>query len=97
MEKPDMNAIPDKPGVYLFKDRKEQIIYVGKALSLRKRLTSYFDSSLKPVKTERMLKRAAALDYIITNNEVEALLLEANMIKTEKQKQFRDTTWLSVH
>jgi len=86
LEKPDMNAIPDKPGVYLFKDRKEQIIYVGKALSLRKRLTSYFDSSLKPVKTERMLKRAAALDYIITNNEVEALLLEANMIKTEKPR-----------
>ena len=86
MKKPDMNAIPDKSGVYLFKDRNGQIIYVGKALSLRKRLTSYFDNSPKPVKTERMLKRAAALDYIITSNEVEALLLEANMIKTEKPR-----------
>ncbi|HCW93185.1 MAG TPA: hypothetical protein DHM44_05845 [Flexistipes sinusarabici] len=86
MKKTDMNAIPDKPGVYLFKDRREQIIYVGKALSLRRRLASYFDSSPKPVKTERMLKRALSLDYIITNNEVEALLLEANMIKTEKPR-----------
>lgn len=86
MKKPDMNAIPDEPGVYLFKDRKEQIIYVGKALSLKKRIASYFDSSPKPIKTEKMLNTAASLDYIITSNEVEALLLEANMIKTEKPK-----------
>lgn len=86
MKKPDLNEIPDKAGVYLFKDNKGQIVYAGKALSLRKRLTSYFDNSPKPVKTERMLKRASKLDYIITSNEVEALLLEANIIKTEKPR-----------
>lgn len=86
MEKPDLSVIPDKPGVYLYKDSKNRIVYVGKALSLRKRITSYFDSSHKSIKTHHMLQSARNLDYIITANEVEALLLEANLIKTEKPK-----------
>lgn len=77
---------PDLPGVYTFLDKNGTIIYVGKALSLVKRLKSYFDSSLKAAKTIKMLELVKDVKYYVTNNETEALLLEASFIKTEKPR-----------
>lgn len=77
---------PDLPGVYTFLDKNGTIIYVGKALSLIKRLKSYFDSSLKAAKTIKMLELVKDVKYYVTNNETEALLLEASFIKTEKPR-----------
>lgn len=75
-----------KPGVYIFLDGKGKPIYVGKAKSLRQRLSSYFNATAKTIKTERMLAVARDLRTIVTENEVEAFLLEANLIKTEMPK-----------
>jgi excinuclease ABC subunit C len=82
----NLDEIPDQPGVYTFLDKSGKILYVGKAVSLKKRIASYFNSSDKSPKTLQMLSNAHELKYIITTNEVEALLLENNIIKTEKPK-----------
>lgn len=83
----ELKKLPDKPGVYLMKDDKGQIIYVGKAISLRKRVRQYFQPSKnKPIKVENMVKNIAEFEYIITDNEVEALILESNLIKKHKPK-----------
>ena len=74
--------LPDKPGVYLFKDASDQVIYVGKAKSLKKRVLSYVTSSAElPYKTAKMMKKAKGLDYILTATENEAFILESNLIK----------------
>ncbi|MGC8925988.1 MAG: excinuclease ABC subunit UvrC [Calditerrivibrio sp.] len=82
----NLDEIPDNPGVYTFIDKNGKILYVGKAISLKKRLSSYFNSSPKSPKTVQMLSLAHEVRYIITTNEVEALLLENNIIKNEKPK-----------
>lgn len=82
----NLEEIPDNPGVYTFIDKNGKILYVGKAISLKKRLSSYFNSSPKSPKTIQMLSFAHEVRYIITTNEAEALLLENNIIKNEKPK-----------
>ncbi len=82
----NLSDIPASPGVYLFLGRNERILYVGKAKSLRQRLSSYFNAQKKSVKTEKMLAVALGLRTIVTTNEVEAFLLESNLIKTEQPK-----------
>ncbi len=82
----NLSDISTKSGVYMFIDEKERVIYVGKAKSLRQRLSSYFNSGVKSIKTEKMLTHARSLKTIVTENEVEAFLLEANLIKTEMPK-----------
>jgi len=75
--------LPDAPGVYLFKDQSGHVIYVGKAKNLKKRVLSYFrPSSELPHKTAIMMNRAKNLDYIITESENEAIILESNLIKS---------------
>lgn len=75
-------ALPDAPGVYLFKDRSGRVIYVGKAKSLRKRVLSYFKPPADlPDKTAWMMRRARGLDHILTSSEKEAFILESNLIK----------------
>ena len=90
MSKPKFQInLPDistKPGVYMFIDSKDRVIYVGKAKNLRNRLSSYFNASVKTIKTEKMLTHAVNVKTIVTENEVEAFLLEANLIKTEMPK-----------
>ncbi len=83
----DLKILPDRPGVYLMKDINGKIIYVGKAVSLRHRVRSYFQSSrnLSP-KTQSMVKQVDRLEYITVNTEVEALVLECNFIKEERPK-----------
>lgn len=85
MEK--VRNVPQNPGVYLLKDQKERVIYVGKAKNLRNRLKSYFQRplDLDPRKMS-MVKLVTDLSYIITKNELEALILEATLIKQYKPK-----------
>jgi len=73
--------LPDKPGVYIFKDAEEKILYVGKAKSLKKRVKSYFKEELDSDKTRIMMKHFHSLEYIVTDTEKEALILESNLIK----------------
>ncbi len=74
---------PQKPGVYIMKDTQEKVIYIGKAKNLHKRIKSYFlKDSIKPRdKTSILVSRIRKIDYIITDNEIEAFLLESNLIK----------------
>ncbi len=82
-----IDKLPFKPGVYLMKDEKSNIIYVGKARSLKKRVRQYFQSyKTKSTKTKVMVKNIRDFEYIITDNEIEALILEANLIKKHKPK-----------
>jgi len=75
-------SLPEDPGVYLFKDRSGQVIYVGKAKNLKKRVLSYFKSSGDfPQKTLVMMRRARTLDFILTTTDKEAFILESNLIK----------------
>lgn len=78
----ELKKLPGKPGVYLMHDENDTIIYVGKAISLRNRVRSYFRASTnKSPKIERMVERIARFEYIVTDSELEALVLENNLIK----------------
>jgi len=76
-----LKQIPDKPGVYMMKDDSGQIIYVGKARSLRKRVRSYFRKGNQSYKTSIMIDYIDDFDYIVTDTEMESYILEANLIK----------------
>ncbi|MCF6460693.1 excinuclease ABC subunit UvrC [Clostridium sp. Cult3] len=83
----ELKKLPDKPGVYIMKDKDGEIIYVGKAISLKNRVRQYFRSSKNdPPKVKTMVKHIEEFEYIIVDNEVEALILEANLIKKHKPK-----------
>ncbi len=81
MQRPDPVSIPLTPGVYMYKDARGRIIYVGKARVLRRRVLSYFRQEGLPAKTLAMLSHAVTMEFITTTTEKEALLLEANCIK----------------
>ena len=83
--KDKIKNIPESPGVYKFFSKKE-IIYIGKAKNLKKRTSSYFGKSLKDRKTNQIRKLTDHIEVFITNNEVEALLLEQNLIKENKPR-----------
>jgi excinuclease ABC subunit C len=78
--------LPDAPGVYLFKDRRGKILYAGKARSLRKRVASYFNKGPEVTKTEALLGSWEELETIVTNTELEALLLENALIKKHRPR-----------
>lgn len=78
----ELKKLPDKPGVYLMKDNTGHIIYVGKAVVLKNRVRQYFQSSKNhSIKVKKMVQHIASFEYIITRSEVEALVLECNLIK----------------
>ena len=82
----ELKKLPNKPGVYIMHDKNDKIIYVGKAISLKRRVTSYFR---KTKKTQRILNMVALIDhfeYIVCDNEAEALVLECNLIKKNMPK-----------
>ena len=79
--KKDLDLIPDRPGVYIFRNRSGRVIYVGKAVSLPNRLRSYFQPRGLIERIRRMTEEAARLEYIVTDTEAEALVLECNLIK----------------
>ncbi|RKY16877.1 MAG: excinuclease ABC subunit UvrC [Planctomycetota bacterium] len=78
--------LPDLPGIYIFKDAEGRAIYIGKAASLKSRVASYFRSGRKDAKTEALLSNAVSLDYTVTDSEIEALILEADLIKKFKPR-----------
>ena len=83
----ELKKLPAKPGVYLMHDERDEIIYVGKAISLRNRVRQYFQSSRnKGAKIEQMVTHIARFEYIVTDSELEALVLESNLIKEHRPK-----------
>ncbi len=83
----ELKKLPTSPGVYLMHDEKDEIIYVGKAISLKNRVRQYFQTSRKrTAKIEQMVSRVKRFEYIITDSEVEALILECNLIKEHRPK-----------
>ena len=80
MQRPDTAEIPDAPGAYMWRDIHGQVMYVGKAKSLRKRVNSYFGNDLAP-RTQAMVDASESVEWIVTESEVAALLLEYSLIK----------------
>ena len=80
-------TLPTNPGVYLMKDKDGNVIYVGKAINLKNRVRSYFRTQPKEaVKTRALVRHIEDLEYIIVDNETEALVLECNLIKKYRPK-----------
>ena len=80
--KQTLSQIPDAPGVYMMVGADERILYIGKAVSLRSRVRSYFqDSAAHHIRTQAMVERVHDVRTLVVTNEVEALILEANLIK----------------
>ena len=84
--KKQINDLPKKPGVYIFRNINKKIIYIGKALSLKSRVKSYFLKTRQTPKTKVLVSQIADLGYIIVNSELEALVLEAKLIKQYRPK-----------
>lgn len=83
----ELKKLPGKPGVYIMHGEKDEIIYVGKAVSLKNRVRQYFQSSRnKGAKIERMVTHITRFEYIVTDSELEALVLECNLIKEHRPK-----------
>ena len=85
--KEQLKTLPAKPGIYLFKDKSGKVIYVGKAASLRQRVRSYFSAphTLEP-KLQKLMSRVQNLDFIVTDSEQEAIILECNLIKKNRPR-----------
>ena len=81
-----VNNLPTKPGVYLMKDGRGEVIYVGKAINLRSRVRSYFHNSVSHPKVIRLVQQIEEIDFISTGSELEALILEMNLIKRHRPK-----------
>lgn len=87
VEKPAAFSIPEGPGSYIFRDHNSRVIYVGKAKSLRSRVSSYFNNEAQlPIKTQAMLASASSIEWIQVASEVEALILEYNLIKEHRPR-----------
>ena len=85
VQRPPAGTIPDAPGSYQFKDRDGRVIYVGKAKSLRSRLSNYFVRNL-PIRTAQMVASAESVEWIQVDNDVEALMLEYSLIKLHRPR-----------
>ena len=86
MDNTFLDTLPTSPGVYKMLDEENNIIYVGKAGNLKKRVSSYFMKSNHSLKNQRLISKIKDIDYQITSNEQDALLLENNLIKEYKPK-----------
>ena len=83
----ELKKLPGQPGVYIMHDARDEIIYVGKAISLKNRVRQYFQSSRgKTAKIQQMVSRIARFEYIVTDSELEALVLECNLIKEHRPR-----------
>ena len=81
-----LKMLPDKPGVYIMHDVDDKIIYVGKAVNLKRRVKSYFRKTDKTERIKRMVSLIDHFEYIVVDNEAEALILECNLIKKNRPK-----------
>lgn len=84
--KEELKKLPDKPGVYIMRDRDNNIIYVGKAVVLKNRVRQYFRKTNKTARIQKMVSLIDHFEYIVTDNEAEALILECNLIKKNRPK-----------
>ena len=84
--KAELKKLPSKPGVYIMRDKNDAIIYVGKAVSLKNRVSQYFRKTNKTVRIQRMVSLIDHFEYIVVDNEAEALILECNLIKKNMPK-----------
>lgn len=82
----EIKKLPSKPGVYIMRDKNDTIIYVGKAISLKNRVSQYFRKTNKTVRIQRMVSLIDHFEYIVVDNEAEALILECNLIKKNMPK-----------
>lgn len=83
----ELSKLPDQPGVYIMHDKNDVIIYIGKAISLRKRVHQYFQPSHdEGIKKKQMVQHIAWFEYVVTDSELEALILECNLIKEHRPK-----------
>ncbi len=82
----ELKKLPNKPGVYLMHDKENNIIYVGKAVSLKNRVRQYFRKNNKTARIEKMVSLIDHFEYIVVDNEAEALILECNLIKKNRPK-----------
>lgn len=84
--KEELKKLPGKPGVYIMRDKDNNILYIGKAVSLKNRVRQYFMKNNKTVRIEKMVSLIDHFEYIVTDNEAEALILECNLIKKHRPK-----------
>ena len=82
----ELKKLPNKPGVYIMRDKDNNIIYVGKAISLKNRVRQYFRKNNKTARIEKMVSLIDHFEYIVVDNEAEALILECNLIKKNRPK-----------
>ncbi|MDR1665194.1 MAG: GIY-YIG nuclease family protein, partial [Clostridiales bacterium] len=83
----ELKKIPNRPGVYIMKDENDAVIYVGKAVDLHNRVRNYFQASAQQnPKTYYLVSNIRTFEYIVTENEIEALILECNLIKLHRPK-----------
>ena len=82
----ELKKLPNKPGVYIMRDKEDTIIYVGKAISLKNRVRQYFRKNDKTARIEKMVSLIDHFEYIVVDNEAEALILECNLIKKNRPK-----------
>ncbi len=82
----ELKKLPDKPGVYVMRDKDDTIIYVGKAISLKNRVRQYFRKNERTPRIEKMVSLIDHFEYIVVDNEAEALILECNLIKKNRPK-----------
>lgn len=86
MDKNKIASLPEKPGVYVYKDSSGTVLYIGKAKSIKHRVSSYFTGSKKDLKTGILAPQVSDVDFIVTKNEIEAFLLENSLIKEHKPR-----------
>ncbi len=84
--KEELKKLPEKPGVYIMRDKNNNILYVGKAVILKNRVKQYFNKTNKTARIEKMVSLVDHFEYIVTDNEAEALILECNLIKKNMPK-----------
>ena len=82
----ELKKLPNRPGVYVMRDKNDTIIYVGKAISLKNRVRQYFRKNNKTARIEKMVSLIDHFEYIVVDNEAEALILECNLIKKNRPK-----------
>ena len=84
--KEELKKLPDSPGVYIMHDKADNIIYVGKAINLKRRVSSYFQTRPRSPKIEKMISLIDHFEYIMVESEMEAFVLECNLIKENRPK-----------
>ena len=84
--KQELKKLPDKPGVYIMRNKQDEIIYVGKAVVLKNRVRQYFRKNNKTARIEKMVSLIDHFEYIVVGSEDEALILECNLIKENRPK-----------